>query len=554
MKNKKWLALLMTAALVPFAFAGCNNGTGGEGEGAGGENPPATENDGTDKSTKLTGKIYLVGDSTVCSFSDSYYLPRYGYGTQLYNYINCDANQIVNYAVSGRSSKSFLTDSNGNYDRLKNEISTGDYLIIGFGHNDEKSDDPARFTDPNGDKDTAGSFQNTLYENYVKLATDNGATPILCTPVVRYDSSNSYTGNVVHVTANGDYAAAIKSLGEATGTTVIDLTKIMKDLYQSDNVAAQYYHAHTTYKGEKPDETPSGRDSTHLNKYGAKMVAYQLTQAVLQTNCTLKNNVITNAKAPSFESDYASAVNTSYVRPPYSSFDESTATGLKLATLTTDDTTSNWYGTAMGNVGGESKLSNFERSYSNGIFTVGTDSKSGKLEDKADGTGVDGFGAVFTPVSVSKDFTVSAHVKVKSINSTNAGNQSGFGIMLRDDIYINTSKADLCSNYVAAGIIGNSSAIFKREAVEEGTRITKESNSTTATANSEYDMTITRVGQKVDLTVQVVGGAKFTKTYTDFDFVAVDYDYMYICLFATRGDIVEFSNVRFEITGNSQGA
>ena len=153
-------------------------------------NPPEE-----DTSVKLTGKIYLVGDSTVCEFSDSYYLPRYGYGTQLYNYINCDANQIRNLALSGRSSLSYLTESN--YTTLKNEISAGDYLIIGFGHNDEKSAEPARYTNPNKthtDSSTANgpSFQYTLYENYVKLATEKGAKPRLCTPIVRCDAIGKY--------------------------------------------------------------------------------------------------------------------------------------------------------------------------------------------------------------------------------------------------------------------------------------------------------------------------------------------------------------------------
>ena len=88
--------------------------------------------------------IYLVGDSTVCSFADNYYYPRYGYGTQLGNYL-ADEATVVNLALSGRSSKSFLAEAN--YETLKNSLKAGDYLLIGFGHNDEKSDDAARFTD-----------------------------------------------------------------------------------------------------------------------------------------------------------------------------------------------------------------------------------------------------------------------------------------------------------------------------------------------------------------------------------------------------------------------
>ena len=38
--------------------------------------------------------IWLVGDSTVCSFNDAYLYPRYGYGTQLFNYFNDNINKV----------------------------------------------------------------------------------------------------------------------------------------------------------------------------------------------------------------------------------------------------------------------------------------------------------------------------------------------------------------------------------------------------------------------------------------------------------------------------
>ena len=237
MKNRKWLALLLGAAmLVPFAAACTPEDTeGGDNGGGGGDGEIITPEPDKDTSTKFSGTIYLVGDSTVCGFSDNYYLPRYGYGTQLFNYINCEPKQINNLALSGRSSLSFLTE--GNYTTLKNSIKEGDYLIIGFGHNDEKSDEPARYTDPTksytDDSTVNGpSFQYTLFQNYVKLATDKGATPILCTPIVRYDENGAYTGTKVHNTDKGDYAAAIRTLGQATGTTVVDLTEITKEEYK----------------------------------------------------------------------------------------------------------------------------------------------------------------------------------------------------------------------------------------------------------------------------------------------------------------------------------
>jgi len=613
MKNKKWLALLMTAALVPFAFAGCNNGAGGEGEGAGegeggkpqvnvlptpeltingnilswdavedaesytvytvenGQNKIVSEQTGLyyqilkdvagdynyyvvaqnqtknirsarsltitytlapDTSTKLEGNVYLVGDSTVCAFSDDYYLPRYGYGTQLYNYLNCETTQIKNLAMSGRSSKSYLTE--GSYSAVKNGLKAGDYLIIGFGHNDEKSGD--RFTSPTGDKDTAGSFQNVLYQNYVKLAKDKGATPILCTPIVRYDEDGKYTGSKVHVTGDGDYAQAIRNLGEATDTTVIDLTTITKDIYKQNNAEAQYYHAHTSYTGTKPNETPTGRDDTHINMYGAKKVAYELTQALLETDCTLKTHVKTNSYAPTKLIDYAAAIKQSYVRPDYSSFDPSNTTATKLGT-TTDATSVDWYASAMGDI---TAASNFTISYDNGAFTVGNSTGHGKFASVCDG-----FAAAFIQIDASKNFTAIATVKVTAVGTPD--NQSGFGMMLRDDVLVNTAQTTLNSNYVAAGILNTKGAIFSRE---KGT-LSGAANSITkaAAVNDTYQLEIKRVGQEVFVKVN-----SYTKTYTDFDFVAVDNGHMYICLFANRGITAEFSNVRFEITGNSEGA
>ncbi|MCR4944187.1 MAG: hypothetical protein K5986_07010, partial [Clostridium sp.] len=44
--------------------------------------------------------------STVSAFNDTYYYPRYGYGTQLQQYFNIDNFKVENLALSGRSSKS----------------------------------------------------------------------------------------------------------------------------------------------------------------------------------------------------------------------------------------------------------------------------------------------------------------------------------------------------------------------------------------------------------------------------------------------------------------
>ena len=493
----------------------------------------------------FTGKIYLVGDSTVCSFNDKYYLPRYGYGTQIKEYFNVTSD-VVNLALSGRSSKSFLTESN--YTTLTSSIADGDVLIIGFGHNDEKSDEAARYTDANGTYQqptttNGDSFAYILYEYYVKVAKDAGATPILCTPIVRYDNSGSYSGAKIHDTTSsdklgkgGDYAKAIKDLGAATDTTVIDLTSLTKAVYEADNEKAAYFHAHTSYEGDPVEtitgaETPTGRDDTHINKYGAKMVAYQFANALKKSGNDFAKYTKLEITAPTYDSDYVDAINKAYVKPNYTPFDASKHAANKLV----DD----WYKTAMGALGGNS-ISPFEISYSNGVFTVGNASgNKGKIEANADG-----FAAAFVQISVTKNFVSSATVKVKSHTKSNT--QAAFGMMLRDDILVDTPDDTLASNYVAAAALSKPGVIFSRES---GTLSSVKNSMDAFVVDSSYEISIERVGQ----TVKVKFG-NIEATYTDFDFVARDNDYMYLCLFATRSTVVEFSNVVFNITGDAQGA
>ena len=99
-----------------------------------------------------------VGDSTVCSFNDTYYYPRYGWGTQLEHYFDSSLT-VKNLALSGRSSKSYVQEEQ--YQTLMQGMKAGDYLFVGFGHNDEKADE-GRYSNPNGNYLTEGSFANSL--------------------------------------------------------------------------------------------------------------------------------------------------------------------------------------------------------------------------------------------------------------------------------------------------------------------------------------------------------------------------------------------------------
>ena len=77
--------------------------------------------------------LWVIGDSTLSSFNDKYYYPRYGYGTKLAAYLD-DAVEVKNIALSGRSSKSYTTEPQ--YKELTGGMQKGDFLLIGLSSSD----------------------------------------------------------------------------------------------------------------------------------------------------------------------------------------------------------------------------------------------------------------------------------------------------------------------------------------------------------------------------------------------------------------------------------
>ena len=489
--------------------------------------------------------VYLVGDSTVCSFADGYYYPRYGYGTQLGSYLTEKA-EVVNLALSGRSSKSFLVEAN--YETLKNSLKEGDYLIIGFGHNDEKSDDAARFTDASKPYTDPASFGYSLYENYIKLAIEKGATPILCTPIVRAATDNDYSGSEGHVTATGDYAQAIRDLGAAVGVPVVDLTAITAEEYAAKGFdVIKNYHAVTVGKLDTDGTTVvpnfDSVDKTHLNVYGAKFVAYSLAVELGKID-GIRNYVAEGIVAPT-EADLT--VNPNYVYTDYEAPDLSAYTPAEQFTTITEG----WYGTGFGDTGGDpAGASNgyYATETSEGIFKVGQTAGSNKGKFS---TSTDGFAFLFRQIEADKNFKITVSAKILNTASTK---QAGFGLMLRDDVYLPVKDSSIVSNYVTAGILCESDSTYALFMRENATLSKGQSFGSTLPAVDEvYTMSIERIGQSVTVTV-TLGDKTVSTTHYDFDFFAKDGDYMYVGMFANRGTVVEFSDVDFEITGTSQGA
>lgn len=235
-----------------------------------------------------TTELILVGDSTVCQYGAvdaNYRVGRNGYGMQIGNYFT-EKVSVRNLALSGRATKDFITYPE--YQTMLQKLDVGDYLMIGFGHNDEKAGE--RYSDPKGDINTVGSTKYNLYNYYIKPALDRGATPILVTPIVRRNSGLDG--------GHGQWVTAIKELGAELGITVIDATKITGEYYQAagqEQTAAMHAEYTDVYMKSKNYITADGGlleakrvDNTHLNAYGAKVVAYKIVNALKESESGLK--------------------------------------------------------------------------------------------------------------------------------------------------------------------------------------------------------------------------------------------------------------------------
>lgn len=503
-----------------------------------------------EKKELTAATLFVVGDSTLASFNDNYYYPRYGYATQLENYFDKKIT-VKNLALSGRSSKNYIQETQ--YQTLLDEIKSGDYLLIGFGHNDEKNDDETRFTDASKPLSDPTSFQYSLYEYYVKVALEKNATPILCTPVVRADSSNNYAAASGHITANGDYAQAIVDLGTQKNVTVINLRDLTKAKYTTLGYdQAIYYHAILT--GEKSSDGTAinpdlkSVDKTHLNIYGAKYIAYLVASELAKSNNSLGQYVLPNIVEPTKDKDLVK--NPNYVLSDYKSPNLSAYEAPAHFTTITDG----WYGTGFGDTGGtpNSAVNGFvAKETEEGVFQVGQHlegSNKGKFSSSGEG-----FAFVFQQLEKSKNFEITAEIKVIATVGTK---QVGFGLMLRDDCFINqTVNSAVSSNYVTAGFLmndgGTTNILFKRE----NSTLVKGSNVVNSfiALDDTATLTISRTGQSITTTV-IYKDTTYTETTFDFDLFAKDTEYMYIGLFANRGTIIEATNVVLKITGESLGA
>ncbi len=202
-------------------------------------------------------RLYLAGDSTMANKPVD--LPERGWGMALATFFT-DPATVQNHAMNGRSTLSFITE--GRWEKITTALQAGDFVIIQFGHNDEKLEDPKRGTDP----------KTTFPANLRRFVADvraKGASPILATPVARrkFDAAGKL------VPTHGAYPDAIRRVAADEKVPLLELEQATSAWLQAEGDEPTRKYFMWIAPGQHP-KIPDGRkDDTHFVAAGAEKVA-----------------------------------------------------------------------------------------------------------------------------------------------------------------------------------------------------------------------------------------------------------------------------------------
>jgi len=208
--------------------------------------------------------LFLAGDSTMSIKADNK-RPETGWGEALTQHISSQ-HKLVNLAVNGRSTRSFLDQ--GRWQQLLDQLQTGDLVIIQFGHNDQKINDPLRFTDPWRD------YRWNL-ERFVKDVIGKGATPLLLNSVAR----RKFDAQSIAENSHMPYSEVVKQVAEQNHVRFIDMTELSSQwLNQLGVEASRSFYLHVA--NGHPNYPEGKVDNTHLNPQGAAAISSLFLSAV----------------------------------------------------------------------------------------------------------------------------------------------------------------------------------------------------------------------------------------------------------------------------------
>lgn len=210
--------------------------------------------------------LFTIGDSTMASYPLIPAQALRGWGQMLPMYFKPGVH-VENHAASGRSTRSFIHE--GRWKVVIDKVKAGDFMIIQFGHNDEKVDKPGVGVPANGE------FKDNL-SRFIKEVRERGATPILATSVARriFDAKGELQDT------HREYVTVVRALAAELKVPLLDLEKRTFELIkhlgpdQSKRLFMQFAN------GEFPTIPKERKDDTHFNAYGASLVCDLAVQEI----------------------------------------------------------------------------------------------------------------------------------------------------------------------------------------------------------------------------------------------------------------------------------
>lgn len=228
----------------------------------------------------VSAKIHTIGDSTMADYDQAEPDQKgmYGWGQVFGDYF-CNGMTVKNWGDRGESARSFYRKF---WPKVRTEIKKGDYVLIQFGHNDQKSV-------------TTDVYREYL-SRFICETRELGATPILVTSICRklFEGTKiSRLGRIDNGKAHGvdennhtyDYPYHMKKMADSLKVECLDLTTACKEYMESwgPEGCKQFF--------------PSG-GSTHTNELGARVNAQLVAQLMYKANILKKHINISQISLP----------------------------------------------------------------------------------------------------------------------------------------------------------------------------------------------------------------------------------------------------------------
>ncbi|MCR4617502.1 MAG: rhamnogalacturonan acetylesterase [Lachnospiraceae bacterium] len=211
-------------------------------------------------------RILFAGDSTV-TFNKIGSYPQTGLSQGLTWYLK-DSVFLKSFAVNGRSTKSFIDE--GRLDLIDKELETGDVLLIEFGHNDEKANDPSRYAE-------AFTDYEFNIQKMVEVARKHEAFPVVITSVARrtFDESGQFRPG-----SHGDYPKAAREISKKLDVPCIDLCRMSEEYLASmGDFASRPMYMYP-------------KDNSHLSVHGAVIFAGFIADGLMELGSPYKDLLV----------------------------------------------------------------------------------------------------------------------------------------------------------------------------------------------------------------------------------------------------------------------